>query len=712
MPNNRVVVQLNPGCSDGDPLHIPPPGSHSQVNPPTLYLEKIAQQWMQNRGDAIPGVQYILAALPAGYTMWHRPRPSDPKLFDKYLYGHPSQKKFDSPNRFYPHFEHLMNNGGNSIGCPCTVCCGSAGVLPKASPNSSKARTSSTSSAGSSNASVTIQSRPSSSYKVQQFPIVPAPRPAAQHKGRPKKVSAGMDKANVDREGTPDVYRNLVNKLRKLEQLDETIREPLSPDWRAEQERLPKLLEDLKTQEQWIPRNGDIILYIRDLPDAFDFVRHDVTGELQLYDEQKDEFLDVPQWRAGLVTETSNGTAAAGKTNVSWSGIRVEPIPHPNDPDRSLSKQYKYVELRQTRPFILWQDLLNHIHQEKWHATVKNALALASTVSLVGKHRFRGMWPNANIYCHAIYVGFEMLTVGDTIRLLPNKKTGQDACTDIMTVKSIRLKWTNLDKASDNDYDEGRPYNSEIWIYGSAYTSDASRLNKAWFSDQVDLPKAAEEYSMWYALHPANKELAIPYSRVLGRLYERDAMTQLLQIDPSDASLDTGRQAVTEAREYSRKHDNRIAQEPNATWYWGDDRADALNLRTINGLDVSRFDPERDVKDMRKKYRLLDAIESGQNLGDVKPDREVMHGGRGLRGFMAPALPLRPVDSRATSISGASIDASSGSYSNRSGSRKRTHIVDLFDDDEMEEEIRQHTKVVEDEGTTSTKKAKVMVVID
>ncbi|KAI1569919.1 Clr2 domain containing protein [Pyrenophora tritici-repentis] len=699
MSNNRVVVQLNPGCSDSDPLHVPSSGSHTQVNPPTLYLEKIGQQWMQNRGDALPGVQYTLAALPAGYTMWQRPRPSDPKMLDKYLWGHPSQKKFDSPNRFYPHFEYLMNNGGSNIGCPCTVCFGSAGVLPRASPNTSRARSSSTSSQRSSNISVAIQSRPSSAH-----PIVPIPRPVVQqqHKGRPKKVAVGMDKSNEDQEGSPDVYRNYINKLRRHQHIDDVIQEPMSPDWRAEQERMPKLLYDLKTLEQWIPRNGDIVLYIRDLRDDVHVGR----------DEQKDKNMDL-QWKAGLVTEGPDGNATDQKTNVSWSGIRVEPVPHPNDPDKSISKRYKYVDLRQTRPFVLWKDYLNNIRRDKWHTTIENALALASTVSLIDKYRFRGTWPNASIYCRGMYVGFEMVAVGDTIRLLPKKECGQDECTDIMVIKSIRLQLTNLDQASDNDYDEGRPYNSEIWIYGSAYTSDASRLNKAWLSDQFNVPRAAGEYSQWYPLHSAHKEMAIPYARVLGRLHERHAvMSQHYQLDPGDPSLDIGREAVIDARAYARKHDNRIAKAHIATWYWGDNRADALNLRTINGLDVSKFDLERDVKDMRKKYRLLDAVDSGQNLADLKPDREVVPHIKNVRGFMAPALPLRPVDSRAASISGDSTDASSGNDSNMSVSKKRTHVVDLDDDDDLEEEIRQHTKVIEDHRATSSKKAKVMVVID
>ena len=713
----RVTVRLVPGCSDGDPLHVPPPGAHTQLDPPTLYLEKIGQQWMESRGEAKPGVHYILEDLPFGYTLWHRPRPSKPSHFDKYLYGHPGKKAFDSPNRFFPHFLHLMNNNGNSIGCPCTLCSGSAGVLPKTSANSSQTRTPSVASSRKSNSSASVHSRPSSAHS-QQLPAAPLPTLAPQHKGRPKKITPGLDTTNVDSEGTPDVYRNLIDKLCRHQNVDEAILEPLSPDWRAEREQLPKFLSDIKGQEQWVPRIGDIVLYVRNMPNAVELVRDNTTGELQLYDERRKQHLGTPQWAAGLVTEPAPGTCttvaelvtSTQERSVSSIGVRVEPIPNPNELDKSLSKRHKYVLLRQTSPFIMWRDLLRRIPQEEWHDTVKNALALMSTLSLMGKYRFRGSWPNASIYCHGIYVGAEMLAVGDTVRLLPNKQSGQSGCTDVTSIKSIRLKWTNLDKASDNDYDEGRPYNSEIWIYGAAYTSDGSRSNKLWVTEQnVEAPRVANDYADWYPLHPADKELAIPYSRVLGRLHERDAVAYFLKSDQDDPpGLDLGRQAVTEARAFARKHDNRIAAESDATWYWGDDRADALNLRTINGLDVSRYDLDRDVKDLRRKYRQLDAVANGE----AKSALDTL-GSKGLRSFMAPTLPLRTSGGKAPSDSGSSSIASASQ-----ASRKRTHIVDLDDEDDTEEddlddEIRERTKVVRDDHQgPMKKKAKVMVVVD
>ena len=667
---------------------------------------------MEQRGEARPGVQYILEALPAGYTLWHRPRPSDSKVLDKYLFGHPSHKRFDSPNRFYPHFEHLMDNNGSSIGCPCTVCRGSAGVLPRvaASPNSSLMRTSASRRLSNVSASsASFPSRPNSAREVQPAPTVP--RPIAQ--GRPKKMCAGIDTTNVDQDGTPDVYRNLINMLQTHGYIDEAIREPSSPDWRAEQERLPKLLETLKSQQQWIPRNGDIVLYVRDLPEGVVFARSDDTNELYLYDEQREEFLGHPKWEAGLVTEVApEATIAdlvdpASDSNVSNSGLRVEPIPNPNDSDKALSKRHKYVPLHQTRPLFLWKELL-HSAQDEWHPSIKNALALSSTLSLTGKYRFRGTWPNAVIYCHGIFVGSEMLAVGDTVRLLPNSKSTTSECSDIMSIKSIRLKWSSLDKASSNDYDEGRPYKSEIWIYGSAYTSDLSRTDKAWLSGQnAQTPRVADDYGLFQPLHPPDKELAVPYLRVLGRLYENDALDYFLGFDSSELpGLDLGHKAMVEARAFARKNDKRIAQGPNATWYWGDNRADALNLHTINGLDVAKYNPERDVKALRKQYRIIDSAENK----DANPAKDIASGAKVLRRFMAPTLPVRTTNAKGTS-SGQNSSSSSNDNDTSIVGKKRTHVVDL-DGDDSEEEFRQHTRVIDNDQARPSKKAKIRVVID
>jgi hypothetical protein len=69
-------------------------------------------------------------------------------------------------------------------------------------------------------------------------------------------------------------------------------------------------------------------------------------------------------------------------------------------------------------------------------------------------------------------------------------------------------------------------------------------------------------YSDWHPLHPPDKELAVPYHRIFGRLFERDAMAYFLKADPKELlGLDLGWRAVLKGREYAQEHDERISQE-------------------------------------------------------------------------------------------------------------------------------------------------------
>ena len=719
-----VVVRLRPG-SDGDPTHLPKEGKYTELNPPTFYLEKIGQQWMEARGEARSGTKYILESLPAGYSLWHRPRPSTPSHFDKYLFGHPSRKSFDSPNRFYPHFEYLMNNAGDSMGCPCTVCAGNAGVLPKSSRNSNM-RWSSTSFSrdASPQASSRLHEQLKSASHLSQISSNPPVQPMVlQHKGRHKTMEVGMDLTRVDEEGTPDIYRNLIDKLR-YHSVDEKINEPMSLDWRSEQHILPEWMGKLK-DPQWHPRTGEIVLYVRGLlPPSMHIMYRSATGNFQIYDEKLKEWAGIPVWEAGLVVQTPTKPPTTEdicedgdkQSNVTYYGLRVEPLPSVNNADKSLSKRHVYIPLRQIRPFIFWKQILRQVSKEEWHPTILNALTVTSSFSLLGKHRFRGSWPNAYIYCHGVYIGYELLAVGDTVRLLPRQEIGKPKCTDIMEIKSIRLKLSDLDQASNNDWDNGQPYKSEVWIYGTAYTSDMSRSSKEWFSEHNSQPpKASGGYTEWYPLHPASKELAVTYNRVLGRLFEYEETVLWLnsKADADSSSiLDAGRKAILAGRKYSQQHDKRIvAAAPGVTWYWGDSRSQALDLHTINNIDVAKYDQKRDPREYRKKIKVLEAM-----VQDKPPAIS-----RNLQAFTAPSDPdlMGPTElSRRMKHAGTtgSSTASSTTGERSLAGGKRPRAIDLSDTEggyESEEEIRRNTKIVGDDLVAEKKKRfRVMVVID
>lgn len=726
-----MILRLKAG-SDGDPTHRPTNPVETPQSP-TTYLEKLGMFWINDRPNEqkLPGVSYVLEALPTGYALFGRPRKDKPSHVDKWLYGHPGHKRFDSVNRFYPHFKYLMDNNGDSMGCPCTVCNGKAGSAP---PRGAAGAFKRGSQSDTSSTSTLVPG-----VGVSDGTGAPAPTgvsvgvgAAVQSKGRPKKIISGMSTSQVDEEGTPDVIRNLINYLKSYGSIDEAIVEPLSVDWRADQEALPKFKEELQEGAPRLPRAGEIVLFIRELPAGVMVTRDSNSGSFELYNPTTKTYLGYPPWEAGLVAQTPMEETdlddlvhePSKEFNVSYSGIRVEPLPNLKSYDKSISKRSRYIPVHQTRPFIFWKEYLNDIPEEHWHPTIKNALAALATLSFVDKHRFKGTWPEAWIYFHAIYIGSELLAVGDTIRLLP--KSVDAICEDILVIKTIRLKLTNLDKASDNDWDGGRPWNSSAYVFGTGYTTDQSRSSKDWLHKDYKRPAVMRRYEAQYPLHPPNKEMMVPFNRVLGRLYDADAMTLWLpslsntkgKISPPD--LNHGREGVLKGRAYAKTHDPRIAESFGTQWFLGDHRSDALDLKTFNGLEVTKYDTERNPKEWRKQIKVLEIVENEQNRVEQKIE---LNGHKNLKRFMAPSpngasfehkLPVRSGSAR-LSVERIVPNSGSGtfgrSHPTASGIsfKKRAKTIVLSDDDE--DDIRGKARLVSDK-VEGRKKVKVSVVID
>jgi hypothetical protein len=86
--------------------------------------------------------------------------------------------------------------------------------------------------------------------------------------------------------------------------------------------------------------------------------------------------------------------------------------------------------------------------------------------------------------------------VGDTMRLLLSPSKLQARCTKVLVIKTIRLKWSNLNAALNNNYDKGRLYNSKVYVYSSAYTSNPGAINKEYLLEDNAKPlEAAGGYS-------------------------------------------------------------------------------------------------------------------------------------------------------------------------------------------------------------------------
>jgi len=452
----------------------------------------------------------------------------------------------------------------------------------------------------------------------------------------------------VDEDGTPDIYRSLLDKLQAGSEvvLDEKIIESMSPDWRAGNAMLKDLLSEWKGLPRYVPRAGEVVMFVRNLKDseslewdaAINTWRHSNGGP------------DL-QWEAGVVTQmpieplgeadlTSN---ADQESNVINSGFRVEPLSEPGNTDKHHSRQHKYVPLHAIRPFAYWQQCLASLKDADWRPTIRHALMTASTVCAISKNRFKGSsdssGPNATIFCSGAYIGPELILVGDTVALLPSpQEQKQDAVTDTIVVTAIKIRLVNIKEANDDDWDEGRPYNTCLHISGKAFTLDPSRSfdgvgRKPIHSD--DLPSGLQGYGQWYHINDPSKptsRLEVPFTRILHRIPESTATESWFRAPPTpppssfkpvNASthpttkptfLSLSLPGTLASRTHASAHDPRIDRAAGRSWFWADTRLEALDLHGVNGHFVGVRDETRNRKQLdawRKALRALDGRRGG-----------------------------------------------------------------------------------------------------
>lgn len=448
-------------------------------------------------------------------------------------------------------------------------------------------------------------------------------------------------KIPIDEEQTPDTLRRLIDRLREKENLDEEFLEKMSMDWRVEQTALQRTLQGLTTGKSWAPRAGELVLFVRKLAGSeLCWDRDEKT--FKLYDLKTSQFTNYPEWEAGVVSQVADETLSLRdileesrkQMNVVSSGFRIEPLPHPNRKDKALTKQHIYVTMHQLRPFVFWTDFTKGTPSKQWHETIRNAVMVMSSVALVQKFHFKGQWPIADVLWRGVYIGSELCSIGDAVRLLPLEEDS-DEVNDVLHITSIKMHLTNLDQANANDHDDGHPYNSTILLTGKGYTLDKSRSwNNFPAIPRLDvrqrLPPGMKGYEHWYPSHDPVKSYQVHFSRVLGRCFEYEPMllwfpsSPFTNEEPMDESesdvllskiqLSHGLESVRRARSIATSHDERITL--GKTWYWADSRGEQIGIHTMNGIDLSGHDRERDVEKLESWRQAMRIMERAGHSDD------------------------------------------------------------------------------------------------
>ena len=477
----------------------------------------------------------------------------------------------------------------------------------------------------------------------------------------------------VDKEGTEDVFKDAIRRTyqnrdsKRGTEID--VMEDYSIDWKAERECLAVHHTKLAQQHSFIPRIGELVLWFQYFPDEHYLMQDPKDGSHKFYSFHMKEYHGFPDWRCGVVTQvptSSQGTDSTDFRDIleeakkshafNNAGFRIETLPDPNGWDKSMSKQYQYLSLRHIRPLSHWQFMLQGENEKRWHPSIKYGLTCMTSVSLVEKWRVNGEWPNAIIRCKACYLGSELIMVGDTVRIMPSRKENLKSktsvkVTDVLVVTSIRLKLLN---ARDEHVSPDSPYLSSrslITFVGHAYTldirrdynlpppgaySESNQIHSITVPTPVDpetvkflfRPVNTGDYGALYPLHRPYQRYEVSQDRVLGRLYEADAVrlwTGLSQIAtgaPTKPTLSYDLPGILSARTYATATNNRIPDPtpPNhTTWHWTDTRTQSLGLATVNGQAVAQYDDTRDRENLKTWRADLRKIAGAPDVDGEKP---------------------------------------------------------------------------------------------
>lgn len=464
--------------------------------------------------------------------------------------------------------------------------------------------------------------RPSSTSRV---------RPA----GRPPRIARQPVLPVVDSEGTTDVFKLSVMELRENGTLDKKIKENTSMDWRAERSRLKIYLEKLDLQPSYIPRVGEVVLWTPSL--IGELLWNPEKQRVEVYSDHRNRWRGPPEWRAGVIGQVPEEDCVIQdlvettpkEWEVNYSGFRVETFPDPHSTDKSYSLHYKYVPLRCIKPFNAFELFLQGIPREQFHPSIENALTVMSSYSLLDKYHVKGTWPNASIFCSGIFLGGELLVVGDAVRLKPRgyspKSLQKASVTDVMVISQIRLELVNCvdDVRSDQLAEDYR-----VRIEGKVYTNSSVRAhmdhdmtNSFQALSQQDVSNSfqyvdMDGYGKWYRLH-SGKTAKVSLDLIIGRCYEPDAMRLLF----GTLSWDHDLHGTIIARDYSRLTDERIPD--GKQWFWGDFRTQTLALDSLNGEDVGYYSEARDVKMWRANLRVIDGTASAADYREAKIPGEI-----------------------------------------------------------------------------------------
>lgn len=212
------------------------------------------------------------------------------------------------------------------------------------------------------------------------------------------------------------------------------------------------------------------------------------------------------------------------KEGLHLSGYLIEPFADFFRPEKDATVASLYVPTRNMCPFTYAVELHKGLFAREYHGSIYSAMERMCNVSLVYQQYIKGQWPGAILYFAGIYLGAELIVVGDAVRI--RSEYLEKRCHEIMVVKSIKLKYNDLKEDEDGTVTGEKFGLRRLLFRGYGYTTDKDHLNRG---EEVPFPKEFEAHKAmrqqqkshtWYRIGKPAQEMEVDFSRIIGRLFE------------------------------------------------------------------------------------------------------------------------------------------------------------------------------------------------
>ncbi|KAI9677164.1 MAG: hypothetical protein M1829_002738 [Trizodia sp. TS-e1964] len=525
---------------------------------PTALSRASAAALFVPQADLNADKKYSLDHLPPGYLLCVRKRKNDArKEGDVYLYGHPSGTYYDSCVKFLPHFVWLMDQADPQLKgslCECQLCLGVVVHLPQAS-------------------------RRLINYygnNPERTPGADGEAVVAMDGGKTKR-GAGPQ---VVKEPQGPILRQLYEGWAKWWYYGDIVTLGSANLLRDLPRLVPSIIaRDVKGLPA-CPRGGEVVLFHRPLTHRIDREEH---------------------WMAGVVVRVSDSEhrseelASSSTSPFAVEGYyQIQELADLTNQDRATKSnalRQHQVGLPEIRPFCHLGELLSTADHQSWDSSIKIAMMMMASFAFVPSLTppFKYIRPSL-LEWDGVWLGAELLHVGDAIRILP-EKGGQ--VTDVMVIEAIPLVYdliypgealTAPKKGSKEVPVSPTSASITLSFSGRIYTTDAEKAdtNKAGKHVKIDvcaakLPKGMWGYE-WYS-YKKGAQITVEADRVIGRCHDALATKAWFGFP----TISAGSEIMNPLRKFAITHDHRIAQ--GDTWHWSSSRTSQLDIAIVAGTD-------------------------------------------------------------------------------------------------------------------------------